>query len=475
MSVWQTDGVPDRRIRQVADVPAGRVIDDRCMNDLSRALSNPTFHDENGAVSWSSGLPTGAVTLLMTDIEGSTPMWESDSDRAAAAVALHRRCVEAAIESHNGVRPEEQGEGDSVVSAFARPSDALAAVVDLQLALGDADWGDGAVVRVRAAVHAGEISVRDERYYQGPTIIRAARIRDAGHGGQTLISAAARALVADHVPEGVSFVDLGQHRLKGLDRPDHLWQVCHPRLGSDFPPLRSLSRPANNLPTPSSPLVGREDALAELSALVASHQVVTLCGTGGCGKTRLALELAAAVAADDPARASWVPLAAVSRDDHVVSAVADALGVHEVHDEAVIETVVGELRGRCAVLVLDNCEQVLDGVSELVDRLVAALPDVHVIVTSREALGLNEERSWRVPSLDVPASVEPFVARASSVRPSFPAATEREAIEQICERLDGVPLAIELAAARTRMMSPRRIAEGLDDRFRLLTGGARTA
>ena len=446
--------------------------------DLVQALLVPDSLPvlEDGGVGTESELPTGAVTLLLTDIESSTRMWEASEEAASAAVARHHELLRAAVELHGGVRPEEQGEGDSVVAAFARPSDALTAALDAQRAFREEPWRDGAGVRVRIALHSGEIALRGNRNYEGPTIIRAARLRSLAHGGQTLLSGATHDLVVDRLPDDVSLRDLGMHRLKDLGRAEHVWQLVHPELDDDFPPLRSLDMLPNNLPVQLTPLVGRARELDELRRLVDEHRLVTFTGAGGSGKSRLALQLAADRVDRDSGGSWWVPLAPVFDDRSVLSAIADALSIHEAHDQALLDTVAGELRDRAALLVVDNCEHVLDATARAVEALLSVVPDLHVIATSREALGLTGERTWRVPSLDAADAVDLFVERATAVRPNFaPNAEELDLIAHICRRVDGLPLAIELAAARIRMMHPRRIAEGLDDRFRLLTGGSRTA
>jgi predicted ATPase/class 3 adenylate cyclase/DNA-binding CsgD family transcriptional regulator len=433
---------------------------------------------QDDEVSGAVDLPTGTVTLLMTDVEGSTAHWQRDGERAAQALARHLELLDAAISLHSGVRPVEQGEGDSVVAAFARPSDAVAAALDIQRAFADEPWPTTNPIRVRLAVHTGEAWLRGIDNYQGPAIIRCARIRNAGHGGQVLLSNSTQELVTDHLPDTASLRSLGTHQLKGLDRPEQVWQLRHPELVDEFPPLQSLEagddRPPGNLPAPLTALIGRDEELAEVGRIVAGSRLVTLAGAGGCGKSRLAVQVAADARHDHPNGVWWVELAPVRDDRFVVAALMGALGFHEDHDDPPIETVCGELRKGRHLVVLDNCEHVVDGVSTMVATLLDAVPELRVLTTSREPLGLVGEVAWRVPSLGPEGALALFVDRAAQARPGFTEDSDR-AVGQICERLDGLPLAIELAAARLRAMSLADIAAGLDDRFRLLTGGGRGA
>jgi predicted ATPase/class 3 adenylate cyclase/DNA-binding CsgD family transcriptional regulator len=440
----------------------------------NHSLAGPYQMGQHAPVTAVDVLPTGTVTLLLTDIEGSTRLWEGDEVVAAAAIARHYELLEAAVELHGGVRPVEQGEGDSVVAAFTKPSNALAAALDLQRAFLEELWPETAIVRIRIALHTGEIDLRDAGNYQGPTIIRCARLRNATHGGQTVLSSTTHDLVVDHLPDGVVLRDLGAHRFKGLGRAERVWQLCHPDLGDAFPPLRSLDSLPNNLPVQLTTFVARDGELAELAELIQRNRLVTLTGTGGCGKTRLALQSAADAANRHTGGVWWVELAPVRDPELVAAAVAEAVGLREEHDRPLIDTLVEQLRGRGALLVLDNCEQVLDGTARLLNTLLVGAPDLHVVATSREPLGVPGEIGWRVPSLDEASALALFVDRARQARPGFsPDDEQLEAVARICRRLDGLPLALELAAARVRVMHPNRIAVGLDDRFRLLTGGSR--
>jgi predicted ATPase/class 3 adenylate cyclase len=433
-------------------------------------------------------LPAGTVTFLLTDIEGSSRLWEASSSDMARAVARHYELLDQAVAAHGGVRPVDQGEGDSVVAAFSLASDAVAAALAAQRALSTEPWPAATPVRVRMAVHTGEAELRDGGNYFGTAVIRCARLRSLAYGGQVLVSAATADLVADRLPAGASLVDRGLQRLKDLSRPERVWELCHPDLPGGFGPLRSLDRLPHNLPVQLTAFVGRTAELAELRSLLGSGRLVTLNGVGGCGKTRLALQLAAE-AADQYAGGVWlVELAAVSEPERVPAAVAIALGERDQASD-LVELLADRLGGPPALVVLDNCEHLLGPVAALVDVLLRRCPALTVIATSREPLGVPGERGWRVPNLSRPERSEPatpdailrydavrlFVARAADARADFALTIENAAaVAQICERLDGIPLALELAAARVRGLSVGALAAALDDRFRLLTGGART-
>lgn len=423
-----------------------------------------------------SGLPTGTVTFLLTDVEGSTRLWEQGGDETAGSIARHYELLDAAIALHGGVRPVEQGEGDSVVGAFSVASAAVAAALDAQRAFALEPWPEGGNVRVRMALHTGEIRLRDAGNYFGPTIIRCARIRAIGHGGQILVSDATRDLVIDALPEGADLRDLGSHRLKDLGRPERIWQLAHPDLGREFAALRSLGTMPTNLPAQVSSFVGRDAEVAAVRQAIREHRLVTLTGTGGCGKTRLALHAAADELDRFPDGVWCAELAAVGFGADIAQAIAGVFGFREENGRPLIDTLAEQLRDLDALLVVDNCEQVLDSAAAMIESLLHSCPRLRVLATSREPLGLDGEVAWRVPSLEQSAAFALFVERAQQARPGFaPDAGAASAIDQIVQRLDGVPLAVELAAARVRMMHPSRIAAAIDDRFRLLTGGSRTA
>lgn len=422
-----------------------------------------------GPVPAGGELPVGTVTLLLADIEGSTRLWQDRAEEMPAAIAALDALLDDVVAAHHGVRPVEQGEGDSFVIAFALASDAVSCALSLQRATFDG------LLRLRIGVHTGEVQRRNEGNYIGPAINRTARIRDAGHGGQTLLSQTTADIVSDQLPPGASLVDLGARRLRDLPRPELLYQLAHPDLRAEFPPLRGAETRRTNLPVQLSSFVGRGEVLAQLRELLAQHRAVTLTGAGGCGKTRLALH-AAAAPPDDYDGVWLVDFAPVNDADALLALVAAAIGAPLQPGRPELESLAASLAGRTTLLVFDNCEHVIAGCAALTDALVHACPDLTILATSREPLGVVGEITLRVPSLAEDEAVALFTERAGRANPRFALddATAPVVIE-ICRRLDGIPLAIELAAARLRVFTPVQIRDGLHDRFRLLTGGARTA
>jgi len=427
-------------------------------------------------VDWSelgvSGLlPTGTVTLLLADVEGSTRLWETQPQQMTAALARLNRVVSESIAEHDGVRPVEQGEGDSFVAAFARSSDAVACALELQRA-------PLAPIRLRIGVHSGEIQLRDEGNYAGPTINRTARLRDLGHGGQTLLSGVTEALVLDRLPDDAWLTDLGTHPLRDLPRPERVAQLCHPDLVNDFPPLRvSKAVISQHLPVQLTSFVGRGAELSQLRDLLAENRLVTVTGAGGVGKTRVAIHVAAQVDREVSDGIWYVDLAPITDPDLVPVAAARAFGLPDQPGRSTMDMITRFVADRQMLVVLDNCEHLLDATSALIVELLAASPRLTLLATSREPIGVAGEVSWRVPSLSLTdEAVELFTDRARHARADF-AVTDHNAatVAEVCRRLDGVPLAIELAAARVRALSLAEILDSLHDRFRLLTGGARTA
>jgi predicted ATPase/class 3 adenylate cyclase/DNA-binding NarL/FixJ family response regulator len=430
-------------------------------------------------VDWSdlgvSGLlPTGTVTLLLADVEGSTRLWETQAEVMTAAIARLNKVVCDVVAAHDGVRPVEQGEGDSFVAAFARASDAVAAAVALQRA-------PLAPIRLRIGVHTGEVQLRDEGNYAGPTINRTARLRDLAHGGQTVLSGAAEEMVVDRLPTDAWLTDLGTHSLRDLPRPERVIQLCHPDLHNDFPPLRTpKALDTQNLPVQLTNFVGRSREAVEVQRILAENRFVTLTGAGGAGKTRLAVQVAAQLAGEFgpfPEGVWYVDLAPITDPEVVPVATIRAFGLPDQPGRSTMDTLLRFVGDRQMLVVLDNCEHLLDASAALIVALLEACSALTVLATSREPIGVAGEVSWRVPSLSLAdEAVELFTDRARRVRPDFSITKETlPEVTEICRRLDGMPLAIELAAARVRALSLSDIVDGLHDRFRLLTGGARTA
>lgn len=470
-------------------------------------------------------LPTGIVTFLFTEIEGSAQLWENHLALMPATLARHDALLRAAIEENRG--HVFKTAGDQFCVAFGHASDALAAALAAQRALvADLGWeGEGQDTRpplkVRMALHTGPAEERDGDYF-GPTLNRVARLLAAGHGSQVLLSDATSRLAESALPEGAALRSLGSHRLRDLRQPEHIHQLMHPDLPAEFPPLRSLQAFANNLPQQMTSFVGRQQEIAEIKALLGKRQetkgwserttglmppalrLVTLTGAGGCGKTRLALQAAAELLEEYEDGAWLVELAPLTDPGLIPQAVATVLRVSEEAGKPLVQTLTEHLQTRQTLLILDNCEHLLNACAEFASALLRTCRHVTVLATSREALSLPGERTYRVPSLSMPApkdfgsppsdfqSQNPtsknesdlmqyeaarlFVERAQLARSSFAISRQNApAIAQLCVRLDGIPLAIELAAARVRAMSVEQIASRLDDRFRLLTGGSRAA
>ncbi|WP_254902428.1 helix-turn-helix transcriptional regulator [Mycobacterium simiae] len=405
------------------------------------------------------------MTLLLADVEASTRLWHDQPEAMTTAVARLDDLLPGVVDRHHGVRPIEQGEGDGFVIAFSRASDALNCALELQ----QASLGP---VRLRIGVHTGEAQLRDEGNYIGPTVNRAGRLRDLAHGGQTVFSGTAHDLVADQLPDQVYLSDLGTHRLRDLPRPERVFQVCHPALRTDFPPLRSGGGAARrHLPTQLTTFVGRSDQLGEIRQLIDANQLVTLTGAGGAGKTRLAVRVAALAADEFDGGAWFADLAPVTDPDNVISAMATGLGVPDQPGRATIDALVGFIGEQQLLVVVDNCEHLLSGVTAAAVTLLSTCPNLTILATSREPLGVPGEVTWRVPPLSPSGDgVELFIDRARRLQPELELSEQdSELIAEICGRLDGMPLAIELAAARLRSMSLAEIGESLGDRLRLLT------
>jgi predicted ATPase/class 3 adenylate cyclase len=435
----------------------------------------------------STPLATGTMTFLFADIEGSSRLWEEAPERMHPALALHDAIARDGVRRHQGTIVKTSGDG--LLAVFGDPLDAIAATLDLQQALADPEATAGVALRVRCGLHAGVDERRDNDFF-GRAVNRAARIMSAAHGGQVLVSEAVAALVRDRLPDGVALRDLGQVRLRDLARPEQMFQVLHPALRESFPPLRALEATPNNLPQQATRFIWREKELAELNRLLAGSRLLTLTGTGGCGKTRLSLQAAGESLERYADGAWWVELAPLSEPGLLAQTVATVLGLKEQPGTPVRQTLVEYLKDKRLLLLLDNCEHLLDGCATLADTLLRQCPRLTILASSREALGIDGEQAYRVPSLSLPdpkqahtpASVAPFEAvqlftdRALLARSDFQVTDQNAAtLVSICRRLDGIPLAIELAAARVRSLSIEDIDRKLDQRFVILTGGSRTA
>jgi len=429
------------------------------------------------------------VTLVFTDVEGSIPLWEADREAMAEASARHNRIVREQIEVAGGSVVTTVGEAFRAV--FADPSAALASAVAIQRAARAQAWPPGLPIRVRAALHSGTCEERDGDYF-GPVVNRVAELLAVGHGGQILVTGAARELLADQLPTGIGLRDLGEHRLKDLGGAERVFQVTGPGLAEGFGPLRSLDDPAlrHNLPSQPTGFVGRAAELAELRSLIAGgSRLVTIAGPGGIGKSRLALHVAAE-ALDGAGDGVWLAeLAPLADPELVARTVAAVLGVREEPGRFMLDTLLDAIGDRYLLVVLDNAEHVLDASAKLAGAVLRSCPRAYLLVTSREPLGVSGEHVFRLGSLAIPPadlaapgplaaveSVQLFAQRAAMYRQGF-AVDEANAVAvaAVCVRLDGIPLALELAAARLGSLSVSEISSRLDQRFRLLTGGSRTA
>ncbi|HTQ00796.1 MAG TPA: tetratricopeptide repeat protein [Casimicrobiaceae bacterium] len=429
-----------------------------------------------------------AVTVfLFTDIEGSTRLWEQSPDRMRDALARHDEISTATVSAHHGRIVKTTGDG--IHAAFRDPLDAIEAALALQIALADPEATAGIALRVRCGMHAGVEARRDNDFY-GIAVNRAARIMSAAHGGQVLLSQAVATLVRDRLPDGVSLRELGAVRLRDLSVPENVYQLMHRVLRQSFPALRSLEATPNNLPQQLTSFIGREHELAEVRRRLRDARLLTIVGIGGLGKSRLSLQVASEALDDYPDGVWFVELAALTDARLVPQAVASVLGVREEVGRPVLETLARFVHDRRLLLVLDNCEHMTQASAELARRLLEAGPQVSVLATSRERLGLGGENTYPLAPFAVPlprqrlgpealaqfGSVRLFAERAAAADPDFSISDENAGgVAEICHRLDGIPLALELAAARVRALSVQKIADRLTDRFKLLQGGDRTA
>jgi predicted ATPase/class 3 adenylate cyclase len=434
-------------------------------------------------------LPTGTVTFLFTDIEGSTRLWEQHPDAMPAVVARHERIATELIEQAGGFVVKSRCEGDGLFAVFPAARNAMRAALQIQRAFQAEPWTGGVGLKVRIALHSGEAQLRDGDYF-GSAVNRCARLRTVAYGGQILLTEATRALVGADLPDGAAVRDHGLRRLRDLQQPEHIFELTHPDLPADHPPLSCPEVLPNNLPRPLTTFIGRERELEATLHLLESTRLLTLTGMGGLGKSRLALH-AALDLRESFADGIWlIDVAALRETAHVAAAVAGVLGVREDSGRPLLAAILDFLRSRRTLLLLDNCEHLLDGCAALAEQLLMACPHLKILATSRERLGIGGETVLRMSPLETPPASIPesvdsllefgavrlFVDRATKAAPDF-ALTERNAaaVVKLCRHLDGIPLAIELAAARAKSLPVEQIAERLDDLFRLLTGGSRTA
>jgi predicted ATPase/class 3 adenylate cyclase len=429
----------------------------------------------------------GTLTFLFTDLEGSSRLWERFPHAMKQALERHDTILRSAVTSANAQMVKATGDG--FMAVFPSPRDAVSACLVAQHGLAEERWGEEGPLRVRMGLHAGAAEARGEDYY-GPTLNRAARLMAGAHGGQVLLSTAAAALVMDDLPDGATLRDLGEHRLKDLGRPERVYQLVHPHLLSDFPPLATLSARPNNLPVQPLTFVGREFESREIKRRLGEDSVrlLTLTGPGGTGKTQLALRAAAEQIDRFDDGAFFVDLSTVRDTDSALAAIARAIGLKEASDQSLFEKLTSELRDQRVLLLLDNFEQVTVA-APTASQLLRDCPGLKELVTSREALRVSGEHLFPVPPLGLPdatvrhpsadtiagcEAVQLFVERAGAIRPDFRLTDQNAAaVAEICRRLDGLPLAIELAAARLKLFSPEALRDRLQSRLEVLRSGAR--
>jgi predicted ATPase/class 3 adenylate cyclase len=418
-------------------------------------------------------LPEGTVTFLLTDVEGSTRLWEREPEAMARALASHDAIVAGAVSGNGGVLVKSRGEGDSSFSVFRLARDAVAAAHAAQVAIASAEWPVQGGLRVRMAVHSGDAELREGDYF-GSAVNRCARLRAAAHGGQIVISAAVAELVREHLPAGCSLRDLGQHQLKDLALPEHVHQLIASKLLSEFPPLVSFATLPHNLPVQLTSFIGRHADMAALRKVLVTSRLVTITGPGGLGKTRLAIQLAAEESQEFPDGTWLVELAPVIDPQLVWRAATAALGLKEELLERSEAQLLQHLADRRLLLILDNCEHLLESSAQFCDELLRRCPRLTILATSRGPLRISGETIYPLGVLPPAEALPLFEDRARMGRPGFRLTEANDDMAaQLCARLEGIPLALELAAARMRSMGLEEIVERLDDRFRVLAGGAR--
>jgi predicted ATPase/class 3 adenylate cyclase len=448
-----------------------------------------TPREQPSAATGSGAIPSGTVTFVFTDIEGSTKRWERDRAAMQSAVRRHDELLRSAIVEHDG--HVFKTIGDAFCAAFWRPEDASSAMLEVQRRLADEDFSAVDGLRVRGAIHTGTADERGGDYF-GPAVNRVARLLAIGHGGQVLVSGVSADLLQGTLPAQATLRDLGEHHLRDLARPEYVYQLLAPGLQSEFPPLRSLDALPNNLPRQLTSFIGRDAEVAEITALLEAHPLVTLVGSGGIGKTRTSLQVAANLLDGSGDGVWFIELAPLSSGDFIPATVAQIFNLTLPSEGDAVENLASALKATRALLVFDNCEHLVDAAARVVAALVKGCPKLKILASSRQGLGIRGEQTFRLSSLDVVAenSARPltasegvrfaaialFTERASAIDRHFILTDENAPIvADICRRLDGIPMAIELAAARVKILSPRQLRDRLDERFRVLTGGSRDA
>ena len=433
-------------------------------------------------------LPSGTVTFLFTDIESSTKIAREHPETWETLRSRHDQILREAIESNNGY--VFQIIGDAFCAAFHTAGESVRATVKAQMDLNNENWGNSAI-KVRMGIHTGKADIQASGEYHGYlTMSQVQRLMSAAHGGQVLVSLATQELVRDEMPEGVTLRDMGERRLKDMIRPEHIYQLVIANLPTDFPPIKTLDVYHHNIPAQMTSFIGRETEMAEIKQTLSEHRLVTLTGSGGSGKTRLSLEVGTECL-NQFSNGVWLAeLAPVTDPTLVPQTLLSIFNLREDSHRSVLEVLIDYLRAKTLLLVLDNCEHLIEACAQISELLLRACPKLRILASSREALGIAGEVAYRVPSLNTPNptqlpsldklekvdSIQLFIERATTAKPGFTLTKDNASfIAQICYRLDGIPLALELAASRVKVLSPEQIAARLDDRFRLLTGGSRTA
>jgi predicted ATPase/class 3 adenylate cyclase len=443
----------------------------------------------SGENAGTGAVPTGTVTFLFSDIEGSTRRWDADRAAMSEALARHDALVRSALTANAGYVFKTLGDG--FCCAFTEPENALAAAVALQRSLAAETFSAVDGLRIRIALHTGTADEREGDYY-GPTVNRVARLLSTAHGEQVVVSEATYDAARNAVASWATFKDLGVHCLKDLSVPERVYQLVAPQLRVDFSPLRSLTEFPNNLPAHLSSFIGREHEVKKIAALIGAKRLVTLVGSGGIGKTRTSLQVAANVLEATGDGVWFIELAPLATGEYIPAAVAQAMGLSLLSDGDTLEHLVRALKTKHALLIFDNCEHLVGAAARVIAALLRGCARVKVLASSRQALGITGEEHYRLPSLDVPqvehaerllardainwSAIALFVERAHAVDRRFALTNDNAlAVADICRRLDGIPLALELAAARVKILTPRQLHERLDKRFGVLTGGSRDA